>query len=150
MYESLPPFFRAVAKSGGLLAYGTALLKGDVSPVYEISAPQRPMNCVEKIIAQNVWCGNDKARGLQSVRPGEQVLCDTGFRGVHEYTAGMVIDLYQQEWGDEPVHNPDLVAAFEDHFVLIDSDTVPLTVKNQRLAEQMQVGASLQRFWDGL
>ncbi|MEE2902382.1 MAG: aconitase family protein [Myxococcota bacterium] len=133
LYSSLPPFFRAVATTGGLLAYGTALLNGDVSPVYEISAPQRPMNCVEKIIAQNVWCGNEKPRGLNSVKPGEQVLCDTGFRGVHEYTAGMVIDLYQQEWGDQPVHNPDLVAAFEDHFVLIDSDTVPLTVKNQRL-----------------
>ncbi|MEZ4454286.1 MAG: aconitase family protein [Nannocystaceae bacterium] len=41
----------------------------------------------------------------------------------------MVMALYAQEWGDAPIHNPDLVAAFEDHFVLIDRDTVPLRVR---------------------
>ena len=30
------------------------------------------------------------------------------------------------EWGQAPVKDPELAAAFEDHFVLIDNDTVPL------------------------
>jgi 3-isopropylmalate/(R)-2-methylmalate dehydratase large subunit len=44
---------------------------------------------------------------------------------LHEYTGGMVMALYEQEWGNTPVKNPELAAAFEDHFVLIDQDTVP-------------------------
>ena len=134
LHDALPPFFKAVASKGGLLKYGTELLEGNLEPTYEVETSVKPMNCVEKIIAQSAWRGSDQTRGMNSVRPGDQVLCDTGFRGVHEYTAGMVIDLYRQEWSDAPVHNPDLVAAFEDHFVLIDSDTVPLKVKNQRLS----------------
>lgn len=134
--ERLPPFFRAVAASGGLLRYGTKLLAGEVSPTYATEVAPRPLNCVEKIIARQAWTGGacDQVDGIAAVAPGEQVLCAAGFRGMHEYTAGMVMALYAQEWGQAPVHNPELVAAFEDHFVLIDRDTVPLRVKNQRLA----------------
>ncbi|MGB1276035.1 MAG: aconitase family protein, partial [Nannocystaceae bacterium] len=71
--------------------------------------------------------------GILAVKPGDQVLCEAGFRGMHEYTGGMVMALYAQEWGQAPVKNPELAAAFEDHFVLINNDTVPLRVKNQRL-----------------
>ena len=91
------------------------------------------MNCVEKIIARRTWKGHDAGFGINSVKPGDQVMCETGFRGMHEYTGGMVMALYAEEWGKAPVKNPELVAAFEDHFVLIDRDTVPLRVKNQRL-----------------
>ena len=91
------------------------------------------MNCIEKIVARKAWTGTDKPAGIASVKPGDQVLASCDFRGMHEYTAGMVMDLYAQEWGDAPVHNSDLVAAFEDHFVLINSDTVPLRVKEARL-----------------
>ena len=49
---------------------------------------------------------------------------------MHEYTGGMVMDLYAQEWGNAPVERPDDVAAFEDHFVLIDQPTVPDRVKS--------------------
>ncbi len=132
--EALPPFFRAVAEAGGLMRYGTALLAGEVSPTYETDVAPRPMNCIEKICAGKAWTGADQPFGLGSVRPGDQVLCEAGFRGMHEYTGAMVMSLYADEWGDAAVHQPELVAAFEDHFVLIDQKTVPERVKLQRLA----------------
>lgn len=131
--DRLPPFFEAVARAGGLLPYGTKLLAGEVQPAYPTDVPARPMNCIEKIVAAKAWAGPDAPRGLASVRPGDQVLCEVGFRGVHEYTGGMVMALYAQEWDTAPVHRPEQVAAFEDHFVLIDTPTVPDRVKQQRL-----------------
>lgn len=129
----LPPFFRTVAEHGGLMRYGTALLAGRVEPTYATDPPARPMTCIEKICANKAWTGQGKPQGLASVQPGEQVLCEAGFRGMHEYTGAMVMSLYADEWGDAPVSRPELVAAFEDHFVLIDQDTVPQRVKLQRL-----------------
>ena len=137
--NELPPFFRAVAERGGLMRYGTALLAGEVEPTYATDVAPRPMSCIEKICAQRAWTGAGKPAGVGSVRPGDQVLCETGFRGMHEYTGAMVMSLYADEWGQAPVHEPELVAAFEDHFVLIDHDTVPLKVKSQRLAPARQL-----------
>ncbi len=131
--DELPPFFKSVAHAGGLLHYGTQILAGEVGPTYETRVEPRPMNCVEKIVAGKAWTGKDQPHGVGAVGPGDQVLCEVDFRGMHEYTAGMVMALYAQEWGDAPVVNPDMAAAFEDHFVLIDRDTVPLRVKERRL-----------------
>lgn len=130
--QDLPPFFRAVAEAGGLLRYGTRWLAGEVTPTYETRVPARPMNIVEKIVAQKAWIGGE-AFGLASVRPGDQVLAEVGFRGMHEYTGGMVMHLYREEWRDAPVRRPELAAAFEDHFVLLDHATVPEKVRAQRL-----------------
>jgi 3-isopropylmalate/(R)-2-methylmalate dehydratase large subunit len=52
---------------------------------------------------------------------------------MHEYTGGMVMALYAEQWGQTPVYEPQQVAAFEDHFVLIGEPTVPEGVKHQRL-----------------
>ena len=101
------------------------------------------MNCVEKIIAARTFRGPAEPNGIASVKPGDQVLCEAGFRGMHEYTAGMVMHLYAEEWGDAPVKNPELVAAFEDHFVLLDQETVPLPVKNKRLAPAQALTAEM-------
>src|SRR5690606_13387898 len=101
----LPPFFRAVVEGGGLLRYGTRLLAGDIQPTYSTDAPARPLNCVEKIIAARTWIGGER-HGIAAVAPGDQVLCEVGFRGVHEYTGGMVMSLYEQEWGSTPIKNP--------------------------------------------
>ena len=49
------------------------------------------------------------------------------------------MDLYRQEWGSTPVARPDQVAAFEDHFVLIDHETVPQSVKSARLKPAMRL-----------
>jgi 3-isopropylmalate/(R)-2-methylmalate dehydratase large subunit len=136
--RGLPDFFRAVVDNGGLLRYGTRLLAGEIAPSYRTDAPARPQNCVEKIIAARTWLGG-QGFGIASVAPGDQVLCQAGFRGVHEYTGGMVMALYEQEWGSAPIKDPELAAAFEDHFVLIDQPTVPLKVKKQRLESARQL-----------
>ena len=138
-FSELPPFFRAVAESGGLMSYGSALLADEVRPTYAVDRAQRPMNSVEKIIAAKAWRGEGDALGIASVEPGEQVLCRTGFRGMHEYTAGMVVDLYQQEWGSDAMFRPEKIAAFEDHFVLISHDAVPDSVKSTRLEPAMRL-----------
>ncbi|MBT3218625.1 MAG: hypothetical protein HN348_05990 [Proteobacteria bacterium] len=130
---ALPPFFRAVAEAGGLLPYGTKLLAGLGEPPYEIDRPQKPMNIAEKIIASHTWTGVGNERGVGHVVPGDQVLARCAFRGMHEYTAGMVMNLYRLAWPEAPITRPDLVAAFEDHFVLLDKDTVPDSVKQARL-----------------
>lgn len=140
---ALPPFFRAVAESGGLLAYGTKMLAGDVKPTYATKVAARPMNIAEKIVAQRAWAGDGQPWGIESVKPGDQVLCRAGFRGMHEYTAGMVMALYRQEWGDMPVDRPEQVAAFEDHFVLISHEAVPDFAKKARLGPAMKLTAEM-------
>ena len=122
-------------------------LAGQVKPTYPTEVPRRPMNVVEKIIAQQVFRGVGAAKGIGAVAPGDQVLCEAGFRGVHEYTGGMVMSLYGEEWGQTPVVKPELVAAFEDHFVLIDQPSVPAKVKSQRLASSQQLTAEMVSAW---
>lgn len=139
LFDALPAFFREVAQNGGLLPYGTRLLRGEITPTYQVDRAPRPLNITEKIIARNAWTGHGRPDGLADVRPGDQVLVRTAFRGMHEYTTGMVVDLYQQEWGDAPMYRPEMVAAFEDHFVLIAHDSVPDAVKRVRLAPAMQL-----------
>ncbi|RME76721.1 MAG: hypothetical protein D6776_00800 [Planctomycetota bacterium] len=134
LFRELPPLFRAVAEAGGLLPYGTRLLAGEIEPPYATERPARPMNIAEKIIAARAWAGPGRPEGLGSVAPGDQVLVRTGFRGVHEYTAGMVVALYREAWGDAPMYAPEQVAAFEDHFVLISHEAVPEGVKKLRMA----------------
>ncbi len=139
----LPPFFRAVSAAGGLLGYGTKLLAGAVSPTYPVAVPARAMNIAEKIIAQRTWAGPGLPDGIAAVEPGDQVLCRAGFRGVHEYTAGMVMALYDGEWGSAPVDRPEQVAAFEDHFVLISHDAVPALAKAERQSSAMKLTAEM-------
>ena len=138
-FTELPPFFRSVAEAGGLMSYGTSMLKGEVMPTYEVERDVRPMNSVEKIVAAKAWRGEGDTLGIASVKPGEQVLCRTGFRGMHEYTAGMVVDLYQKEWGSAAMFRPEKIAAFEDHFVLIAHEAVPDSVKSTRLEPAMRL-----------
>lgn len=139
LYDQLPPFFSQVAYAGGLLNYAKQYLVGETQPWYDITPKSRQLNVVEKIIANRVWIkGNPKSSagpefGIESVKPGEQVLCEVVFRGMHEYTAGMCMSLYEDAFGEAPIVSPDQVAAFEDHFVLIDEPTVPQSVKLSRL-----------------
>jgi len=147
--EELPPFFRQVSRLGGLLGYGTAWLEGRVQPWYDTDRPARPLNAVEKILAARTWTGGspgdgEGARfGVAELHPGDQVLCKAAFRGVHEYTAGMVMSLYTAAYGDVPVHDPEQVAAFEDHFVLIDHEAVPEGVRRARSGPAHQLAAEM-------
>jgi 3-isopropylmalate/(R)-2-methylmalate dehydratase large subunit len=141
--RDLPPFFQAVTAAGGLARYGTQLLAGKVAPTYSTTRRPRPMNIAEKLIARRTWVGAGAPFGITSVEPGDQVLCQAGFRGMHEYTTGMVMSLYAEEWGNAPVDRPEQVAAFEDHFVLISHEAVPDFAKKARLAPAMQLTAEM-------
>jgi 3-isopropylmalate/(R)-2-methylmalate dehydratase large subunit len=148
-FGELPPFFKQVANLGGLLPYASAWLEGHVEPWYETDTAVRPMNVVEKIAAARAWSGGRPGElggarfGINGVAPGDQVLCRAGFRGMHEYTAGMVMALYEEAFGKVPVQDPDQCAAFEDHFVLIDQPTVPESVKSTRLAPAKRLTAEM-------
>ncbi len=141
--QALPPFFKAVSAAGGLARYGSKVLAGEVGPTYAVERASRPMTCIEKIVAGKTWVGAGKPFGVTAVAPGDQVLCEADFRGMHEYTGGMVMNLYAQEWGSAPIHRPELAAAFEDHFVLIDQPTVPLRVKQARLESAKALTAEM-------
>jgi 3-isopropylmalate/(R)-2-methylmalate dehydratase large subunit len=141
--HTLPPFFKAVAADGGLMTYGTKLLAGGVKPAYDTNRSAKPMNIIEKIVAARTWCSNEQPDGIACVSAGDQVLARTAFRGMHEYTTGMVVNLYEQEWGSAPIYKPELVAAFEDHFVLLDHDEVPESVKGSRLAPAQRLTAEM-------
>lgn len=147
LVAELPPFFRQVAEAGGLLSYGQRWIAGELDPWYETATPARPLNVVEKIVAARAWAGGrgeaGATFGLPSVAAGDQVLCQAAFRGMHEYTAGMCMSLYEQAFGNAPVHNPDQVACFEDHFVLIDEPTVPAPVKRARLEPARQLAKEM-------
>lgn len=146
LHDALPPFFRQVAHAGGLLAYGLSWLEGSVTPWYSVDRAAKPMNAVEKIIAAQAWRGHGDGgvlTGLSAVGPGDQVLCRAAFRGMHEYTAGMCMALYEEAFGEVPVTDPDQVACFEDHFVLIDQPTVPDGVKGKRLAPAKRLAAEM-------
>lgn len=131
--SELPELFRTIVQEGGLLAYGRALLGGLTVIPSPADAQQKSMTCAQKIIAKRVYRGPSQPDGVPYVHPGEQLLCRAGFRGLHEYTAGMVMHIFKDGFGSAPIHSPEEVACFEDHFVLLDEDTVPLPVKNQRL-----------------
>jgi 3-isopropylmalate/(R)-2-methylmalate dehydratase large subunit len=133
LFEELPPFFRKVAEEGGLLPFGQRIMDGIFQPTYDTNPVARPLNAVEKVIAQRTFRGEGDRDGVAAVQPGDQVLCRAGFRGMHEYTAGMVIDLYRAAYQDAPIEDPDLVACFEDHFVLLTEPSVPADVKAKRL-----------------
>ena len=149
LYDALPAFFRQVAHQGGLLQYGLSWLSGTVEPWYATQVATRPMNVVEKIVAAKAWVGGAPDHGdgpqfgLGHVSAGDQVLCRAAFRGMHEYTAGMCMALYEAAFGKTPVHDPDQVACFEDHFVLIDEATVPAAVKGARLAPARRLAAEM-------
>jgi 3-isopropylmalate/(R)-2-methylmalate dehydratase large subunit len=123
-----------VARAGGLLPYGQRLLAGAARAPAPASGAPRPLTAAEKIIAAGTYRGPDAPPGVPAVAPGDQVLVRAGFRGLHEYTAGMVMSLYEAAFGAAPLRRPDDVACFEDHFVLLDAATVPGPVKAARLA----------------
>ncbi len=138
----LPPFFQSVAERGGLLQYAQDLLAGRVAPP-RTEAASGPSTAVEKIIARRVYQGADAPLGVPSVAPGDQLLVRAGFRGLHEYTAGMVMHLFQEGFDRAPIDDPDSVACFEDHFVLLGDETVPLPVRSARLDPARKLAAEM-------
>ncbi len=129
--NEFPQFFQIVSRADGLLPLARSWLAGNIQPWYETIRGRRPMTIIEKILASHGWAGGTSF-GLGHVCPGEQVLCQTDFRGLHEYTAAMCFNMLRHAFGDSQIHDNGSVICFRDHFVLIGHEATSPQVRDDR------------------
>ena len=135
LFDELPPFFQAVAREGGLLAYGTRLLAGEVQPTYEIEREARPMNIAEKIIASHLI-----GDGPSCVKPGDAVVARVDGGYSHEFTSAQVHVFLEEEFGEDySLKDPRKFAVFEDHLIYADD-----VAKMRPFIDQIQTLRGLQ------
>ncbi|NUM79684.1 hypothetical protein HUU42_02680 [bacterium] len=147
MESSLSPLYKSIFFGGGLLEFGKRLLENKAElPYRESGRTKKPMTIAEKILARKTIVTDKSGNGLSSVEPGEQLFVKADFLGVHEYTGGHVRSLYQKAFGNTPVNDRAVVRGFNDHFVLIGHDDVPVGVKNQRLKSAQDLAKELTQF----
>ncbi len=148
MERSLSPLHKTIFFGGGLLEFGNALLRGQAKLPYSNKNRRKvPMTIAEKILSGAAVTTDDgQHRGLDAVKPGEQLFVHADFLGMHEYTGGHVRSLYRRTFGDTPVSPDVTIRGFNDHFVLIDHETVPMDVKSKRLTSARNLAGELTRF----
>jgi 3-isopropylmalate/(R)-2-methylmalate dehydratase large subunit len=142
--KGLDPISRDVVEYGGLFAYNSARLAGEVSPPAIETAP-RPMTLVEKIIAAHaVIDAKTGALGVPAVKPGDALFVRTDVRFSHEYVTPMAESLFRAALGPEArVSEPESVFAFRDHLTFLDL-VMPTAHKKMGLAEQAASLATVQ------
>ena len=142
--KGLDPISRDVVEYGGLFAYNSARLAGEVSPP-AIDTPARPMTLVEKIIAAHaVIDAKTGALGVPAVKPGDALFVRTDVRFSHEYVTPMAESLFRAALGpDAKVSEPESVFAFRDHLTFLDL-VMPTAHKKMGLAEQAASLATVQ------
>jgi 3-isopropylmalate/(R)-2-methylmalate dehydratase large subunit len=148
MERILSPLHKTIFFGGGLLEFGNALLRGQAKLPYSNKDRRKvPMTIAEKILSGAAVTTDDgQHRGLDAVKPGEQLFVHADFLGMHEYTGGHVRSLYRRTFGDTPVSPDVTIRGFNDHFVLIDHETVPEEVKSKRLASARNLAVELTQF----
>ena len=116
----LDPVAGEIVKRGGLFAYNTARLKGEVQPP-PVATISRPMTLVEKIIAKKVIVDAKKGQlGVPAVKPGDAVFVRTDVRFSHDYTTAMAQVAFKQGVGqDAKVTDPSSIFAFRDHLTFL-------------------------------
>lgn len=114
--KGLNPIETGIVEYGGLFAYNKARLAGVVSPP-AVTTPARPMNLVEKIIAQKAIADAKTGKlGVPGVKPGDALFCRTDVRFSHDYTTAMCESLFAQGYGkDAKIREVESVFAFRDH-----------------------------------
>jgi len=126
--NGLDPISKDIVEYGGLFNYNKARLAGEVAPP-ALSVPSasadgstygpRPMNIVEKIIAQHAFVKAGTI-GVDSVKPGDALFAVADVRFSHEYVTPMAASLFTQGLGLEAkVTQPDSVFAFRDHLTFL-------------------------------
>jgi len=78
----------------------------------------RPMNIVEKIIAQHAFVKAGTI-GVESVKPGDALFAVADVRFSHEYVTPMAASLFTQALGDVSITEPGSVFAFRDHLTFL-------------------------------
>jgi 3-isopropylmalate/(R)-2-methylmalate dehydratase large subunit len=141
----LDPISRDIVLYGGLFNYNKARLGGEVSPPV-VDTPPRPMNLVEKIIANHAVADAQTGRtGLPAVKPGDSLFIRTGIRFTHDYVTAMADSLLRQALGDDAkVTDPSSVFAFRDHLTFL-GDVMPESRKKLGLLDRADNLAVVQR-----
>ncbi|HEY3665698.1 MAG TPA: aconitase family protein [Polyangiaceae bacterium] len=141
----LSPISRAIVEAGGLFAYNTARLRGEVRPALPAHAPG-PMTLAEKILARHAV--TDAARGLlglQSVAPGDALFARADLRFSHEYVTPMADALFRAGFGEHAqVADPDSLLLFRDHLTFLES-VMPEKHRALGLLEQSRELVTVQR-----
>ena len=142
-----PPSSRPWPRHGGLLPYAHALLAGEPLPYADERAPTRPLNLPEKILAGAPSPARGSPTAWRAWRRATRSSSAPGLRGHAR--------VHHRPWSSTStarpsatprVHDPaQVVAAFEDHFVLLSDPTVPEArhpnarlAPAQRLTEQQR------------
>jgi 3-isopropylmalate/(R)-2-methylmalate dehydratase large subunit len=130
------PIGREIIRRSGLLPYGLARLRGEVT-VPVPSRAKRPMTFAERVLAAH-WvtepAGDPGDPGVPGVAPGDEGFVRADLRFSHEYVTPMAAELWAEYVGAETrVRDPASVLCFRDHLVLL----------GRGLADQAEAGAAL-------
>lgn len=148
LMNNLSPLYKSIFFGGGLLEYSKNVLSGRSELPYRSAGRiARPMTIAEKILARKaVAMDQADRRGLPSVEPGEQLFVYADLLGMHEYTGGHVRSLFEKAYPGQKITSTSVVRGFNDHFVLIGHDTVPVEVKKKRLQSAQNLAVELTDF----
>lgn len=118
--KGLDPIASGIVEYGGLFNYNKARLAGLVSPP-SIDTPARPMNLVEKIIANRAIADAKTGKtGVVAVKPNDAMFCAADVRFSHEYVTPMAESLFLSGFGkDAKIRDVESVFAFRDHLTFI-------------------------------
>ncbi|MBL90745.1 MAG: 3-isopropylmalate dehydratase [Myxococcales bacterium] len=133
--QGLDPIAKGIVEYGGLFTYNKARLAGEVAPP-PVATAKRPMNLVEKIIAQSAIAdAKTGATGIDAVKPGDALFCRADVRFSHEYVTPMAESLFKAGFGDDAhVRDNESIFAFRDHLTFIDK-VMPEEHKKKGLLE---------------
>jgi 3-isopropylmalate/(R)-2-methylmalate dehydratase large subunit len=172
--KGLDPISQDIVEYGGLFNYNKARLAGEVAPpaLSESrqvgtaggqereqdardpqsrsvgTAPPRPMNIVEKIIARHAFV-KAGAIGVESVKPGDALFAVADVRFSHEYVTPMAASLFTQALGaDAKITQPESVFAFRDHLTFLSKVMSPKH-REMGLLEKAEGLASTQESFTG-
>jgi 3-isopropylmalate/(R)-2-methylmalate dehydratase large subunit len=147
--RGLDPISRDVVEFGGLFAYNTARLAGEVSPPV-VETAKRPMTLCEKIIAAHAVVDAKAGKiGVQAVQPGDSLFVRTDVRFSHEYVTAMAEALFRSGFGPEgKIAHPESVFMFRDHLTFLDQ-VIPEAHVKLGLREQAASLATVQESFAG-
>ncbi len=141
----LDPVATEIVTRGGIFAYNTARLNGEVEPPQTTTAP-RPMTLVEKIIARKVIVDAKSGQlGVPAVKPGDAVFVRSDVRFSHDYTTAMAQVAFKLGVGkDAKVTDASSIFAFRDHLTFLSR---VMSDKHKAMGLQEQAGqlAIIQR-----
>ena len=141
----LDPVASEIVRRGGLFAYNTARLAGQVrAPA--VATPRRPMTLVEKIIARKVIVDATTGQlGVPAVQPGDAVFVRTDVRFSHDYTTAMAQVAFKEGVGaTAKVTDPQSIFAFRDHLTFL-NQVMSDQHKAMHLDEQAALLPAIQR-----